>query len=78
MNNEKKLIEDIERIIYRNVDDIAVSIARSFERLEERIDSMEARLYGRITELEDNIVNIETTMHDIRKGADALADIAKR
>ena len=41
--------------IYKNGDDIAVSIGRSFERLEERIDSAEARIYGRLADLEDQI-----------------------
>lgn len=45
----------IERVIYKHGDDIAVSIARSFERLEERIDAMEARIYGRLADVEDTI-----------------------
>jgi len=32
----------------KNGDDIAVSIGRSFERLEERIDGAESRLYSRL------------------------------
>jgi len=36
---EQKDLELIERVIYKNGDDIAVSIGRSFERLEERIDA---------------------------------------
>jgi hypothetical protein len=47
--------EWIERVIYKNGDDIAVSIARSFERLEERIDAAETRIYGRLAELEDKL-----------------------
>jgi hypothetical protein len=50
-----KDLELIERVIYKNGDDIAVSIGRSFERLEERIDSAEARIYGRLADLEDQI-----------------------
>jgi hypothetical protein len=42
---EQKDLEQIERILYKNSDDVAVSIARSFERMEERIDAAEARLY---------------------------------
>jgi hypothetical protein len=45
-------LELIERILYKNGDDIAVSIARSFERLEERMDAMESRVYSRIADLE--------------------------
>ena len=48
-------LEQIETIIYKNSDDIAVSIARSFERLEERLDSAESRLYNRITDVEDKL-----------------------
>ena len=56
---EKKVVlkpadmEAIERVIYRNGDDIAVSIGRSFERLEEKMDAVESRIYGRLTEMED-------------------------
>ena len=47
--------EFFERLLYKANDDIAVSIARSFERLEERIDAVESRLYGRLTEIENEI-----------------------
>ena len=50
---EQKDLEVIERIIYKNNDDVAVSISRSFERLEERIDAAESRLYSRLSEVED-------------------------
>jgi len=49
-------LELIERVIYKNSDDVAVSIARSFERLEERVDAMESRLYSRLNDLEDTLV----------------------
>ena len=55
MSLDTKDLESVERIIYRNGDDVAVSIARSFERLEERIDVMESRLYSRFAEFEDRI-----------------------
>jgi phage shock protein A len=64
-----KDLELIERIIYKNSDDICVSIARSFERLEERIDDMEARIYGRMSELEDKL---EAGRQDI---ADRIGDV---
>jgi len=51
----QKDLELIERIVYKSADDVAVSIARSFERLEERIDAMESRLYSRLGELEDTL-----------------------
>ena len=57
-------------IIYKNGDDIAVSISRSFERLEERIDAVESRLYSRLSELEDVVEgsrqNVSDTLGDIR------------
>lgn len=52
---EQKDIELIERVIYKNSDDVAVSIGRSFERLEERIDAAESRIYGRLSDLKDRI-----------------------
>jgi prefoldin subunit 5 len=52
---EQKDLELIERVIYKNSDDIAVSIGRSFERLEERIDAAESRIYSRLAEIEDKI-----------------------
>ena len=55
MSLDQKDLELIERIIYKNGDDIAVSVARSFERLEERIDAAESRLYSRIADLEEAI-----------------------
>ena len=47
-----KDLDMIERITYKSADDIAVSICRSFERLEERIDAVETRLQNRISDLE--------------------------
>lgn len=55
MSLDQKDIELIERIIYKHNDDVAVSIARSFERLEERVDAGESRIYSRIAEVEDRI-----------------------
>ena len=52
-------LEQIERIIFKNGDDVAVSIARSFERLEERVDAAESRIYGRLGDLEDKLATIE-------------------
>ncbi len=53
MSLDQKDLELIERIVYKNSDDIAVSIARSFERLEERIDASESRIYMRLNEIDD-------------------------
>jgi phage shock protein A len=46
-------LDMFERIICKVGDDLVVSIARSFERMEERIDGMEARLYSRFADIED-------------------------
>lgn len=61
MSLDKEDIEIIEKLIYRNNDDVAISIKRSFERLEERIDSSTARLISRIADIEDklDIIHIE-------------------
>ncbi|MDE1974902.1 MAG: hypothetical protein KGI49_00075 [Patescibacteria group bacterium] len=69
MSLEQKDIELLERVIYKNGDDVAVSIGRSFERLEERIDAAESRIYGRLADLEDKI---EASRQDI---ADELSDV---
>ena len=61
---EQKDLEQIERVIYKNGDDVAVSIARSFERLEERINDTEARLYSRLSDLEDRIEGIRQDLAD--------------
>jgi molybdopterin/thiamine biosynthesis adenylyltransferase len=55
MSLDQKDLEILERFIYKSTDDIAVSISRSFERLEERIDASEARTYSRLAEIEDRI-----------------------
>ena len=65
MTLEKNDLELIEKIVYKNADDIAVSIARSFERLEERIDSSESRLYGKIAELENMIKALNDLEEDL-------------
>ncbi len=61
---ETKDIELIERIVYRCNDDVAVSIARSFERLEERIDAAESRMYTRMAELEDRVEGCRQDISD--------------
>jgi hypothetical protein len=55
MSLDQKDLELIERVVYKNNDDVAVSIARSFERLEERVDAAEARIHSRLSELEDRL-----------------------
>jgi hypothetical protein len=68
---DQKDLESIERILYKNGDDLAISIARSFERLEERIDATESRLYTRMADLEDRI---EGSRQDI---ADSIAEVRR-
>jgi hypothetical protein len=51
MTFTQKDLEVLERIIYKNGDDIAISMARGLERIEERIDAAEARLHERIAEV---------------------------
>ncbi len=63
--------ELIERLIYKNSDDVAVSIARSFERLEHRVDMLESRLYARIAELDDKI---DASRQDITDTIGSLKD----
>lgn len=69
MTLNPKDVELIEKIIYRNGDDIAVSIARSFERLEERVNACETRLASRVADVEDKI---ESARQDI---VDELSDV---
>jgi len=73
---EQKDIELLERVIYKNGDDIAVSIGRSFERLEERIDAAESRIYSRLSDLEDKVEASRQDISDelglIRKDITAL------
>lgn len=47
--------EALERIVSNHADDVAVSIARSFERLEERLDAAESRIYSRLSDIADAI-----------------------
>jgi hypothetical protein len=55
MSLDQKDLELIERLISKNSDDVAISISRSFERLEERIDASESRTYARLSEVEDRV-----------------------
>ena len=64
MSLEQKDIELLERIIYKNGDDIAVSIGRSFERLEERIDAAESRLYSRLSYVDEKIEGSRQDLSD--------------
>ena len=61
---EQNDLEQIERVIYKNGDDIAISLSRSFERLEERIDAVESRLFSRLSELEDFVEGARQSIVD--------------
>ena len=69
MSLDQKDVELLERVIYKNGDDIAVSIGRSFERLEERIDAAESRVYSRFADVEDKI---ESSRQDV---ADEIGEV---
>lgn len=71
MTLDQKDIELIEQLLHKCDDDIAVSISRSFERLEERIDAAESRLYARFADVEDRIESQRQEM------SDELGDIRK-
>ena len=77
---EQKDLELIERVIYKNGDDIAVSIGRSFERLEERIDGAESRIYSRLAEIEDKIEasrqDLDDKLGDVREDIKDMAEDA--
>lgn len=64
MSLEQKELERIESAIYKNGDDVAVSIARSFERLEDRIESLESRLFSFLGDVEDKIDDYHQDMAD--------------
>lgn len=60
-------LNQIEKIIYKNADDLAVSVARSCERLEERIDAMESRIYSRLADLEDSLGEMVENKEETKK-----------
>ena len=74
MSLETKDLELIERIVFKNSDDIAVSISRSFERLEERIDASESRIHTRLAQLEDKV---EGTRREVTAGFEEITDLGE-
>lgn len=54
--NEKDL-SVIESIVHRTYDDMVILIKRSLERVEDHIDDTETRIYSRLCDFEDNIVD---------------------
>ncbi len=78
MSLDQQDIELIQRMMFKNNDDITVSIARSFERLEERIDAAEARIHSRCAELEDKIeASRQDTADMIGEMKDEVRDAAR-
>ena len=52
MYMEQKDLHAIEHLIYKSAGDIAEVIARGLDRLEEQIYAAEARINGRLADLE--------------------------
>ncbi len=71
IENMKKDVELIERIVYKSADDIAVSFARAFERREERVDAAESRIYSRLCDIEDGVKADVKALHDIMEDSGA-------
>jgi hypothetical protein len=61
-------LEAIERVIYRNGDDIAMAVGRAFERLEEKIIAAENRIYGRLMEIESEMKSELNTLRSMVEG----------
>lgn len=75
---DQKDIELIERIVYKNNDDVAISISRSFERLEERMDAAESRIYTRLADLEQKLErDIEILTDDITDLKDEVRESSR-
>lgn len=68
----RKDLELMERIVCKSADDIAVSIARSFERLEESMDAFEARIYSHLTDIEEEL---ETELKALRLIAEGESEV---
>ena len=75
MSLEQKDLELIERIIHKTCDDTAVSYERGLERVEERLDGAESRIYSRLADIEEKneetrqsiIETLESVREDIRE-----------
>ena len=53
-----KDLEQIERSIYRNAHDIAVSLGQYIDALEAHVDGMESRLHARIGDLQEKLESL--------------------
>lgn len=65
MSLEQKDLELVERIVRKTCDDIAVSFERGLERVEERLDGAETRIYSRMADLEEKIEDQKQTVADL-------------
>lgn len=64
MSLDQKDLEQIERTIYKNGDDICISIARSFERLEERISKVADQTLTLLEDIEDELKAVRALIED--------------
>ena len=61
-------LEAIERVIYRNGDDIATANGRSFERLEEKMDAVQSHIHARLTQIESELKSELLTLRLLAEG----------
>jgi hypothetical protein len=54
--------EALERLAYKISDDMAVAIARGFDRLEEQIGAAESRIKSQLAEIEARIADNQNTV----------------
>ena len=62
---DTKDLDAIKQIISNFNDDMAVAIARSFERMQESMDAMENRHLARLVELADDIEGSRQALADL-------------
>jgi len=64
MGLDQQDLQRIEQAIDRLGGDIAAAIGRGFERLENRIDATESRLYSRFAEVEERVEGSRQDLSD--------------
>lgn len=65
MSLEQKDIELTESIIRRTCDDLLISFERSLDRLAERLDGAETRIYSRFADLEETNDDMRQAIVDV-------------
>ncbi len=65
MSLTQKDFELIEHLLYKNGDEMTISISRSFERYEERIDGIETRIYARLADLDEKVEDLRQVTTDM-------------